>query len=221
MKIYSLLILSLTTLFSFSQQWHKMPYEQLKQFEGLYEYRNQTTLKIAASPKDTLLYAMINESRYKLTPSDKDLFLNMSNEKVQFFRNNPNSIAGYMYDQDTFKLLSKNVFFPRAIWYPRLTSPENFNYKYEEPKVFKDGLKTGRVETSGLDTALLAQMMRKIIDGTYSDVHSVLIIKDGKLVFEEYFYQYNEDSLHELRSASKSFVSALTGIAIAKGVHQK
>jgi CubicO group peptidase (beta-lactamase class C family) len=60
-------------------------------------------------------------------------------------------------------------------------------------------------------------MMQKIINGTYPNVHSVLITKDGKLVFEQYFYQYTKDSLQELRSASKSIFSAVTGIAIDKG----
>jgi CubicO group peptidase (beta-lactamase class C family) len=216
-KIYLLFILSLTTFFCFSQQTYKVTYGQLKEFEGLYEYANNTTLKIAASPKDTLLYAVINESKYKLTPSGKDLFLNMSNENVRFFRNKAKAIAGYITGKDTFKLLSKNVFFPKTIWYPRLTTAKNFNYKYQEPKEYKDGLKMGNIQKSGLDPVLLSQMMRKIIDGTYPNVHSVLIIKDGKLVFEEYFYEYNKDSLQELRSASKSFVSALTGIAIVKG----
>src|SRR5215218_439641 len=96
-------------------------------------------------------------------------------------------------------------------------SQQPYKTTYEQPKEFKDGLQTGNVKESGLDTALLGQMMRKIVDGSYSNVHSVLIIKDGKLVFEEYFYEYNKDSLHELRSATKSFVSALTGIAIDKG----
>ena len=68
-----------------------------------------------------------------------------------------------------------------------------------------------------MDTALLAEMVRKIVDRTYPLVHSVLIIKDGKLLFEEYFYEYTKDTLQELRSATKSFISALTGIAIDKG----
>jgi CubicO group peptidase (beta-lactamase class C family) len=61
-------------------------------------------------------------------------------------------------------------------------------------------------------------MVRRIIAGDYPNVHSILIIKDGKLVFEEYFYEYTKDSVQELRSATKSFVSALTGIAIDKGL---
>jgi len=219
-KIYFLLILLFTSQLSFSQQLYKLTYEQLKEFEGLFEYTNHTTLKIAASPKDTLLYAVINESRYKLVPSGKDLFLDMTNNKVQFVRNKSNAIAGYVLEKDTFKLLDKNVVFPRSIWYPRPTSSKDFTYTYQQPKDFKDGLSTGDIEKSGLDKALLSQMMQKIVDGTYPNVHSVLIIKDGKLVFEEYFYEYNKDSLQELRSASKSFVSALTGIAIEKGFIQ-
>ncbi len=37
------------------------------------------------------------------------------------------------------------------------------------------------------------------------------------MVFEQYFYQYTKDSVQELRSATKSFFAALTGIAIDKG----
>ena len=103
-KIYLLFVLLLTTFFCFSQQQtYKVTYGQLKEFEGLYEYANNSTLKIAASPKDTLLYAIIHESKYKLAPSGKDLFLNMSKERVQFFRDQSNANAGYISGNDTFK----------------------------------------------------------------------------------------------------------------------
>jgi CubicO group peptidase (beta-lactamase class C family) len=213
--------LSLILVFTFqcclSQQQYKVAYQQLKTYEGLYEYTNHTTLKIAASPRDTLLYAIINESRYKLRTLNNDLFADMTNNEVRFLRDASNEVAGYVVNKDTFKLLSKNVFFPAAMWYARLTTAGNFNYTWKQPGNDKGGLPTGSIEKSGLNTLLLAQMMRKIVDGTYPNVHSVLIIKDGRLVFEEYFYEYDKNSLHELRSATKSFVSALTGIAIDKG----
>jgi CubicO group peptidase (beta-lactamase class C family) len=217
-KTILLLILPLLIAqFCFSQQKYKVNYEQLKEFEGLYEYYNHTTLKLAASPKDTILYAIFDKSRYPLTPSGKDLFLNMQKVNVQFIRNQSNTITSYINGKDTFNLLSKNVFFPKEMWFPRPTSTIGFKYKYDKPKVLKDGLQVGNIEKSGLDTALLSVMMRKIADGIYPNVHSILIIKDGKLVFEEYFYEYTKDTLQELRSASKSFASALTGIAIDKG----
>jgi CubicO group peptidase (beta-lactamase class C family) len=140
----------------------------------------------------------------------------MAKERVQFFRSQSDQVAGYITGKDSFKLLNKNVSFPEAMWYPRLEKSENSNL-YNVPENLNDGLQTGDVVNSGLDKVLLKEMMKKIIDGAYPNVHSVLIIKDGKLVFEEYFYEYNKDSLQELRSATKSFVSALIGIAIEKG----
>jgi hypothetical protein len=35
-------------------------------------------------------------------------------------------------------------------------------------------------------------MVEKIVGGTYSYVHSILILKDNKLVFEEYFYEHRK-----------------------------
>lgn len=215
---FCLIVMISISQFVFTQPHYKMTYDQLKEFEGLYEYINKTSLKIAASPVDTLLYAIIDKSKYPLTPYGKDLFENRQKDKIRFFRNKSNVIAGYTIYNDTLNLISKNVFFPNEIWYPRPLTTEDFKYKYEMPKELKDGLVTGNIEKSGLVTGLLAEMVRKIVDRTYPDVHSVLIIKDGKLVFEEYFYEYTKDTLQELRSATKSFVSALTGIAIDKGL---
>lgn len=200
----------------YSQQTFKITYEQLKEYEGIYEYQNNTTLQIAASPKDTILYAIINESKYALKPFEKDIFLNMSKEKVTFLRNSASLITGYTSQEKTFNLISKKVVFPKEMWYARLNS-KDFKYSYQPPKKDLDGLLTGTLDNTGLDKALLNEMMQKIVDGTYSNVHSVLIIKDGKLVFEEYFYEYNKNKLHEMRSATKSLISALTGIAIDKG----
>lgn len=214
---FLLLVLSFMSQFCFSQQKYKVSYEQLKEYEGLYEYYNHTTLKMAASPKDTILYAILDKSRYSLTPIGKDLFLNMQKVKVQFLRDKSNHIAGYINDKDTFNLLDKNVEFPKEMWFPR-PNAKSFKYKYNGPKAYKDGLEVGSIEKSDLSKELLAEMTKKIVDGTYPNVHSVLIIKDGKLVFEEYFYEYKKDTLQELRSATKSFFSALTGIAIEKGL---
>jgi hypothetical protein len=82
-----LIIILLMSIFTpiFAQEGHavrtqsegkyKVTYQQLKEYEGLYEYINNTTLKIAASPIDTVLLCLINESRYPLTALGNDLFL--------------------------------------------------------------------------------------------------------------------------------------------------
>src|SRR5687767_6324553 len=104
-----LLALSIIAQFGFSQPNYKVKYNQLREFEGLYEYINHTTLQIAASPIDTLLYAIIDKSKYPLTPSDKDLFLTRQKDKVLFIRNESNAITGYIFNNDTLKVISKNV----------------------------------------------------------------------------------------------------------------
>ncbi len=194
-----------------------LSYKELKEYEGLYEYKLNLTLKIAASPVDSILLSIINTSRYPFTTIGKDFFQNPVKDSVVFLRNRLNKVIGYKVGKDTFNLLSQKVKFPKQMWYPRLNISKNYKYSYQQPKNENDGLNIGNWENTGLDKKLLSEMVQKIVDGTYPNVHSILIIKDGKLVFEEYFYEHNKNKLHELRSATKSFISALTGIAIEKG----
>lgn len=213
-KIKLVLILVSSSMFVFSQQPYKVNYEQLKDYEGIYEYAGHLKISFAASPKDTALVAIINQSEYVLKSEGNDVF-STKYDTISFFRDSHNVPAGYISKKEAFKLISKNIFFPETMWYPRLKGKSAYQYKI--PKNLNDGLAVGYIKKTVLDTALLIEMMKKIINGTYPNVHSVLIIKDGKLVFEEYFYQYTKDSVQEMRSATKSFFSALTGIAIDKG----
>lgn len=104
------------------------------------------------------------------------------------------------------------------MWYPRMVADaKNYHYQYENPTNLHDGLQTAGITNTGLDSALLNKMVNKIVAGDYPNVHSVLIIKGDKLVFEQYFYENGPDSLQEERSASKSIISALAGVTI----HQK
>jgi len=59
--------------------------------------------------------------------------------------------------------------------------------------------------------------MQAILAEKYKNVHSVLLVKNGRLILEEYFYDYNRKKLHRIRSATKSIGSVLTGFAIDHG----
>ena len=101
------------------------------------------------------------------------------------------------------------------------------------PPQTDDGWQTADPASVGLDAGQLQQAVSRIRDGTYQNVHSLLIVKDGKLVFEEYFRGYtwnyageqfrgdlvdfDRDTRHNLASVTKSFTSALVGIAIDQG----
>ncbi len=70
----------------------------------------------------------------------------------------------------------------------------------------------------GLDPEPLDQLVRLIREGErYPDLHSLLIVRHGHLVVEEYFAGWNSGRLHTLQSVSKSLTSALIGIAIERG----
>lgn len=201
---------------AYSQQ---ISYSELKGYEGKYEYTGAMTLEMAASPKDLKLYVIIEDARYPLTFARKDVFLNSGKQEVEFIRNASKKIIGYKVKDDhpdhVFKLLSRKVSFPESMWYPRKTAVK---YNYVKPQDIGDGLQTGSLQEAGMDPSVMTQMVDKIADGSIPNVHSVLIIKNGKLVFEEYFYEYNVNTLQQIRSATKSFISALVGIAIGKGL---
>jgi CubicO group peptidase (beta-lactamase class C family) len=73
-------------------------------------------------------------------------------------------------------------------------------------------------EEQGLDPKKLADTTDFIRKGELCPhLHSLLVIRHGYLVVEEYFNNWRPDQLHTLQSVSKSFTSALVGIAIARG----
>jgi CubicO group peptidase (beta-lactamase class C family) len=70
----------------------------------------------------------------------------------------------------------------------------------------------------GLDAKKLAELVDLIRAGERCPrLHCLLIIRHGYLVVEEYFNNWKADLLHMLQSVTKSFTSALVGMAIAKG----
>ena len=48
----------------------------------------------------------------------------------------------------------------------------------------------------------------------YGRLESLLLIKDHKLILEEYYYGYDRMQLHNIHSCTKSVTSLLLGIAL-------
>ncbi|MFC2158596.1 serine hydrolase domain-containing protein [Acidobacteriota bacterium] len=70
----------------------------------------------------------------------------------------------------------------------------------------------------GLHSETLSELIDLIREGkTYPNQHSLLIVRNGYLVVEEYFGGNKAGSPHMLQSVSKSFTSALMGIAMDQG----
>ncbi len=96
------------------------------------------------------------------------------------------------------------------------------NHEYHRPVQTGDGWETAHIDSTNLDQRRLHDLTDKIHAGIYQNIDSILIVKDGKLVFEEYFSgnsaQSDLNRRHPLHSATKSVASALIGIAIDKGM---
>ena len=64
----------------------------------------------------------------------------------------------------------------------------------------------------GMDAATLAQT-RGVLGGN-TGVSAMLVTRHGQPVFEQYWNGFDKDTLHDMRSATKSVTSLLVGIAI-------
>src|SRR5262245_37076812 len=69
----------------------------------------------------------------------------------------------------------------------------------------------------GMDTAPLLALRDAVAAGTFPRTTSLLVAKDGRLVFEEYFEGGGPDVLNDTRSAMKSVTSLAVGAALADG----
>ena len=194
----------------------KSEYERLLDYEGKYEYINNTTLELKVSELDTTLYAVINKAKYPLKYISLDSFGNIQDIPVLFERDKYNKVIGFETNGEKFKLITSEVkkleMFPRKELFH---NPEK--YVYRKPQKSMDGLETGALEDEFKNAKLIIDMIKETIKGKFPDVHSILIYKNNKLVLEEYFYGYDKNTPHQLRSATKPFIGSILGIAIDKG----
>ncbi|HYF29509.1 MAG TPA: serine hydrolase [Chitinophagaceae bacterium] len=67
------------------------------------------------------------------------------------------------------------------------------------------------------DTALIRALKTEIGKDTYKQINSIIVIRNGKLLIEEYFNGAERNQRHNPRSVGKTFASAALGIAIKEG----
>jgi CubicO group peptidase (beta-lactamase class C family) len=112
----------------------------------------------------------------------------------------------------------------------RSAAPDAGRYVYTPPVPTSDGWDVATLREVGIDSATMARLADSIRQQRLPNLHSVLIVRHGKLAFEEYFegtderrgqpigaVRFDRTRLHDLRSVTKSVTSALVGIAIGNG----
>jgi len=103
---------------------------------------------------------------------------------------------------------------------------ESVVYVYQEPVPRGDGWETSSLTAQGIDVSSITQMIVNVKENIFKNIHGILIIRNENLVLEEYFpgdaflgayTNFDWDVLHFQASCTKSFTSALVGIAFDQG----
>ncbi len=102
------------------------------------------------------------------------------------------------------------------------------SYTYQVPPEAGDGWATAHLNAVGVREEPLVELVERIRDGSYVNIHGVLLVRGGRLVLEEYasgrtttgdrFVEWGRDDLHDLHSVTKSVNSLLFGIAKDQGL---
>jgi CubicO group peptidase (beta-lactamase class C family) len=105
-------------------------------------------------------------------------------------------------------------------FYPRGRNPAR--YVYRAPPALDDGWTTGTVDEVGIDRAGVERAIQHLIDMSMDSInapqaHALVIIRNGKLVLEEYFHGEHRDKVHNTRSASKSVTATIVGATMFAG----
>jgi CubicO group peptidase (beta-lactamase class C family) len=95
------------------------------------------------------------------------------------------------------------------------------------PPILDDGWPVASLTESGFDIEKMIRIDKRLEAGGYTNVHMVAVEYDGRLVYEKYLSgkdeswgspadhrEFNQDSLHDLRSVSKSVTALMLGIAL-------
>jgi CubicO group peptidase (beta-lactamase class C family) len=112
-------------------------------------------------------------------------------------------------------------------------APSGPDASVAQPEETGDGWETATLGSVGMDQGPFVDLIQRIESGAYGEVHSVVVVKNNRLVFERYwaghdfapfatnylgtYTRFDRNTRHDTHSATKSFVSALVGIALDHG----
>ncbi|MFC1540104.1 serine hydrolase domain-containing protein [Gemmatimonadota bacterium] len=103
-------------------------------------------------------------------------------------------------------------------------------WAYSEPEARSDGWLTDSLADVGMESGPLESLVNSVRDQDDHLIHGVVIVREGKLVFEKYFdgrghptwgerpISFKWDTTHGLSSVTKSLTTTLLGIALHRGI---
>ncbi|MES2521394.1 MAG: serine hydrolase [Gemmatimonadota bacterium] len=200
--------------------WNAVAAPATSAYVGTYDYGRRDSIVIVPGAGASLI-AMFLEGKYPLRPAGTDRFINPRGDTIPFVRDGSSQVTGFVESGVRFARRHGGV--PaavRVLFTPRRDANGDpvLGYRYVAPRQAGDGISVGTLLGAGLQNERMETMVRRVLDGSYPDVHSILLLVRDTLVLEEYFYGTTPDTPHQLRSATKSIISLLAGIALSQGL---
>jgi CubicO group peptidase (beta-lactamase class C family) len=97
--------------------------------------------------------------------------------------------------------------------YPDYDKPKEPASFTVTPQSTGDGWNVSTPAAEGLNTQQIVSTYESIRDGHFPGVDSMVVVRNQRLVAEGYFNGFGAQTVHDLRSTGKSFISTLVGIA--------
>ena len=166
-----------------------------------------TILRIPlTSSKAENLWALHMWDRFKLNGGEKALTNGTHNLRIEvrpyiIINKNTEAIVGNLIAKGQIKLIIKT---------PEVTAKQ----MEIQPILSNSGWDVSDFQ---FDKKKIELLNKEIASYNLKEITSVVAIYDGKLLIEEYFNDAARNTLHDTRSAGKSFASTLMGLAINDG----
>lgn len=166
----------------------------------------ETKMDGAMLPRMTITKIKYNHPDFSCVIKSGDLVITYSAKMSDDY----NRLVGYFEYSDP-EILKKELILRRQI--NDEFSLSEYHYKKPTSTTFPVA-SIGEVK---LHERIINDLLQSTTNGEFGEINSLIIIKDNKLVVEEYFNGFSSNQLHQLQSCTKSITSLLIGIAIDKG----
>lgn len=90
-------------------------------------------------------------------------------------------------------------------------------FEYQIPQKTTDNLDISSLEKEGVDSTLYYKFFNGLPVPKEHKINSFLLLRNNKLILEQYFGDYSIHKKHDLRSSTKSITGLLVGLAIENG----
>ena len=113
------------------------------------------------------------------------------------------------HKREGVKMIKKSIFFCMLISLILVAGKgmyaQDRSYEYRVPEKLNDGWEVASLSDVGINIKEIEAITGQIInDERFQNIHSMLIVKNGKLVHEGYFWGHQRNSLHWMASAPGS-----------------